>query len=124
MCSEEPSSEYVPPYDLGALSSPLAAMLSRGKVTLRDSKLQTYVDTLAESHKDVRLKDDQFLQITNWLDVNCPFHRSYWGRLNAKYQGHPNYRPNVTFEEALLRSVPESVVRAEASTETISAVSP
>jgi hypothetical protein len=57
----------------------------------------------------------EFLQLTNWLDVNCPFHRSYWGRLNAKYKDHPNYRPNITFVEALMRTVPKSVSKAEAS---------
>jgi len=112
--------EYLPPYTLGAVTSPLAAMLSQGKVALKDSRLQAYADQLAESHKDVRLSDEEFLQITNWLDVNCPFHRSYWGRLNAKYQAHPNYRPNVTFEETLLRTVPDSIVQAEAHVETIS----
>lgn len=35
--------------------------------------------------------------------------------LPAADEGHPNYRPNVTFEEALLRTVPESVRRAEAA---------
>jgi len=105
--------EYLPPYTLGALSSPLAAMLSRGKITLRDDKLQAYVDSLASSHKDVRLSDAELLEITNWLDINCQFHRSYWGRLNAKYREHPNYRPNVTFNEALLRAVPEPVAQAE-----------
>jgi hypothetical protein len=57
----------------------------------------------------------EFLQLTNWLDVNCPFHRSYWGRLNAKYKDHPNYRPNITFVEVLMRTVPKSVSKAEAS---------
>ncbi|MHC4404809.1 MAG: hypothetical protein ACYTG0_34605, partial [Planctomycetota bacterium] len=107
--------EYLPPYALGALTSPLAAMLSRGKITLRDSSLQAYADELAESHADVRLGDEELLEITTWLDVNCPFHPSYWGRLHAKYREHPNYRPNVTFEEALLRTVPDSIARAEAS---------
>jgi hypothetical protein len=111
--------EYLPPYYVGALTSPLAAMLSQGKVRLRDSSLRAYVDKLAESHKDIRLSDGEFLQLTNWLDVNCPFHPSYWGRLNAKYAGHPNYRPDVPFADALRRSVPPSVARAENSAEAI-----
>jgi len=107
--------EYLPPYTVGAVTSPLAAMLSNGKIVLRDPALRAYVEKLAKSHKDVRISDTEFLQITNWLDINGQFHRSYWGRLNAKYQQHPNYRPNVTFEEALMRTVPESVARAEAA---------
>jgi hypothetical protein len=83
---------------------------------IRDPDLNSYAQRLIESHRDVRLGEDEFLELTNWLDVNCPFHRSYWGRLNAKYKEHPNYRPDVTFEEALMRSVPESIARGEAST--------
>ncbi len=107
--------EYLPPYTLGALTSPLAAMLSGETIRLRDRDLQAYVDSLAESHKDVRLSKVELVKITNWLDINCQFHPSYWGRLNAKYQDHPNYRPEITFEEALSRTVPDSVVRREAS---------
>ncbi|MDP6046935.1 MAG: hypothetical protein QGG25_15100 [Phycisphaerae bacterium] len=82
---------------------------------MRNATHQAYVDSLAKSHKDVRVSKTEFLQLTNWLDVNCPFHRSYWGRLNAKYKDHPNYRPNITFVEVLMRTVPKSVSKAEAS---------
>jgi len=83
---------------------------------LQASGLQAYVDSLAESHRDVQLSAAELLKVTNWLDINCQFHPSYWGRLNAKYKDHPNYRPNVTFEEALLRTVPDSVARREGAT--------
>jgi hypothetical protein len=104
--------EYLPPYTLGAPTSPLAAMLSGGKVRLRNPELLAYAEKLAESHHDVQLSEAEFLQVANWLDVNCPFHPSYWGRLNAKYKADPFYRPQVTFEEALLRTIPESVAGA------------
>jgi len=106
--------EYLPPYTLGALTSPLAAMLSKGRISLRNPELQACADKLAERHKHVKLTPSEFLRLTNWLDVNCPFHPSYWGRLNVRFAGHPNYRPDITFEEALMRSVPESVAAAEA----------
>jgi hypothetical protein len=106
--------EYLPPYTLGALTSPLAALISQGKITLQDPKLQTYVESLKESHHDVLLSKSEILEITNWLDVNCQFHPSYWGRANAKYRNHPNYRPEVTFEEAIQRTVPDSIQRNEA----------
>ena len=70
------------------------------------------------------MSDTELLQVTNWLDTNCQFHPSYWGRLNAKYQEHPNYRPDVTFAEALLRSVPASIAQGEREEETLSAISP
>jgi len=110
--------EYMPPYALGALTSPLAAMLSRGRITLKDSTHQVYAAKLAKQHKDIRLSDTEFMNLTNWLDVNCPFHPSYWGRLNAQYAGHPNYRPNITFEEALMRRVPQSIADTEAKAKT------
>ena len=107
--------EYIPPYTLGALSSPLAAWLSGGRYSLHDEALQAYAEKLKESHPDVKLSDAELLTITNWLDVNCPYHPSYWGRLNVKYQEHPNCRPNVTFEEAVSETLPESIRRAEAA---------
>jgi len=57
----------------------------------------------------------QLLTIADWLDVNFPYHPSCWGRVNVKYQEHPNYRPNVTFEEAVSETLPESIRRAEAT---------
>lgn len=116
--------EYLPPYNVGALTSPLAALLSQGKIRMQDPQLQTYVDSLAESHQDVRLSDTELLQVANWLDINCQFHPSYWGRLNAKYKEHPNFRPDVTFDEALLRTVPASIARGERTEEALSAISP
>jgi|GEM_PF-795275 len=106
---------YIAPYMLGALSSPLASWLADGKVQLHDDALKAYADHLRKSHKDLTISDDELLTITNWLDVNCPYHPSYWGRLNAKYADHPNYRPEVTFEEAQMRNVPESIQRREAA---------
>ena len=105
--------EYMPPYALGALTSPLAALFSDGRITLQDPQLQTWVDSQKEAHREVQLSDTEFLQIANWLDVNCQYHPSYWGRVNAKFQGHPNYRPEITFEEAIQRTVPDSIKAGE-----------
>jgi len=63
------------------------------------------------------LTPSELLAVTNWLDVNCPFHPSYWGRLNAKFREHPNCRPHVALEDALLRTVPKSIARAESPSE-------
>lgn len=106
---------YLPPYTFGALTSPLAAMLTDGNVTMRDQRLQRYAEHLRQSHPDIRLTREEQIQVTNWLDVNVPFHPSYWGRLNAEHLGHPNYRPQVTLTEAQMRELPESIRRAEAA---------
>ncbi len=105
---------YLPPYTFGSPTSTLAALLSGGRLTLRDEALQRYVDGLRESHAEVRLSEAEWVRLVTWLDVNAPFHPSYWGRLNAAHQGHPNYRPEITLQEAQMREVPESVRRAEA----------
>ncbi len=96
--------EYLPPYSVGAWTSPLAAMLNRGRIRIKDPGLQAYAEELAESHPDIRLSEAELLKVNNWIDINCQFHRSYWGRLNAKYSDHPDYRPNVSFNKALDRT--------------------
>ncbi len=98
--------QSLPPYALGSPTSPLAAFLGGGRVTMRDARLQQYADQLRESHADISVDRNEFLLIVNWLDVNALFHPSYWGRLNAQYHEHPHYRPEVTVEEALKRKVP------------------
>lgn len=106
---------YIPPYMLGSHSSPLAAWLTGGRAVLHDTELQAYAKHLRDTHPDVKLTDAELMTITNWLDVNCPYHPSYWGRLNAKYADHPSYRPEVTFEEARMRTVPDSIRNKELS---------
>ena len=100
---------------LGALSSPLAAWLAGSELGPRSADLHAYAEHLRNAHPAMGLTRAELLTITNWLDVNCPYHRSYWGRLNAKYADHPNYRPEVTFQEARMRTVPESIRKNEAA---------
>ena len=91
---------YIPPYQLGALSSPLAAMISgRMQTSLDDPAVNQFTTKLTEGHFDVQLSEAEKLLITNWLDVNCQYHPSYWGRLHAKFADRPDYRPAWTFEE-------------------------
>jgi hypothetical protein len=108
--------QYLPPHTFGSPTSTLVALLSGGRVKMRDTALQQYVDSLHESHQDVRLDEAEFVRLVNWIDVNCLFHPSYWGRLNAQFQDHPNYRPEITVEQAQAREVPEPVREAELAT--------
>lgn len=92
--------EYIPPYRLGALSSPLAAMISgRTQTTLDDPNVNQYTAKLTETHLDLKLSEAEKLLIANWLDINCQFHPSYWGHLHVKFKDEPDYRPAFTFEE-------------------------
>jgi hypothetical protein len=107
--------QHLTAFTLGSPGSTLGAWLSEGRVQMRDEKLQGYVDHLKKTHPDTLIAREEFIQLVNWLDVNAPFHASYWGRLNSRYQGHPNFRPAITVEEALLREMPETVRQAEAA---------
>jgi hypothetical protein len=51
--------------------------------------------------------------MTNWLDVNAPFHPSYWGKKNAKYQGEADYRPELPFADIRSRTVPQSLLEKQ-----------
>lgn len=105
--------QYLPPYTFGSPTSTLVALLSNGRVTLREERLQQYVDRLRPSHQDVRLSAIELLQVVNWIDVNAPFHPSYWGRFHVQYQDHPNFRPEITVDQAQQREVPEAIRQAE-----------
>ena len=92
--------EYIPPYQMGALSSPLGAMIyGRSQTSLNNPTVNQYTAKLAEVHHDLKLNESEKLTITNWLDVNCQYHPSYWGRLHARFKDEPDYRPAFTFEE-------------------------
>jgi hypothetical protein len=105
--------QYMPPYSFGSPSSTLMALLGDGRMHARHSERQAYVDGLRDSHKDVRLSREEMVRLATWIDVNALFHPSYWGRLNAQFKDHPNYRPAVTIEEAQAREAPEAIKRAE-----------
>ncbi|MDR1486215.1 MAG: NPCBM/NEW2 domain-containing protein [Planctomycetaceae bacterium] len=100
--------EYISPYRTGALSSPLAAMIfGWGKTTLENKAVNEYAAKLQAIHENLRLSQGEKLVITNWLDVNCQFHPSYWGKKNAQYKNEPDYRPIYSFEEIRNNKLPK-----------------
>jgi hypothetical protein len=100
---------YIPPYQTGALSSPLAAMVFGWKrTTLDQPAVNQYAAKLLESHPDLTLSDAEKLLLANWLDVNCQYHPSYRGRLHAKFRDEPDYRPAFSFEEVYRQTPPTS----------------
>ena len=104
--------EFIPPYQSGTLSSPLGAWL-HGETTLKSAPdaAKEELSLLVEKHKDanVQLTASELLTITDWLDVNVPYHPSYFGRLHQKFQGRPDYRPEVSVEEARSRTLPDRI---------------
>jgi hypothetical protein len=51
---------------------------------------------MALRHKDINLKSEELLKITNWVDTNCQYYGSWWGRRNLRYKDHPDFRPAPT----------------------------
>jgi hypothetical protein len=99
--------EYIPPYQSGSLSSPLAALVYGWKQTSLDNPVvNKYAAELTEAHFDLFISDAEKLILTNWLDINCQFHPSYWGRLHEKFRNEPDFRPAFTFEEVRSRERP------------------
>ncbi|MBT3198550.1 MAG: hypothetical protein HN350_01420 [Phycisphaerales bacterium] len=45
-------------------------------------------------------------KVARWVDTNCQYHGSYWGRRNIRYKKHPNYRIKVTFDQVLAPKSP------------------
>ena len=100
---------YLPARSLGSHASVLVAMLSKGKVTLQDPRAAARAATLAEQHKDIRLKPEELLEITNWVDTNGQYYGSYWGRRNLQHKAHPNFRPVPTYAvaQSMTSPIPE-----------------
>ena len=104
--------EFIPAYQTGTLSSPLGAWLF-GETTLksRDEAAQRELDALVAGHKDAKIELSQAerVRLASWLDVNAQFHPSYFGRLHEKFKDRPDYRPEVSVEEARSRTLPERI---------------
>jgi len=101
---------YLPAKSLGSHNSLLIAMLAPGKVQLTgDEARMKRLASLVESHKDVKLKPEELLRISNWVDTNAQYYGSYYGRRNLKDKDHPNFRPVPTWESAIgIPPVPEN----------------
>jgi hypothetical protein len=95
------SVRYLPARSCLSFRTSLVAMHSRGRVQLPDEKLARRAAELAGKHKKIELKTEELLKISTWLDANCQYYGSYWGHRHVRYKDHPNFRPNVSFEEAL-----------------------
>jgi hypothetical protein len=92
----------VAPKTLGSHSSLLVAVIAPGKVKLADPADAKRAEELIKKHaKKYTLTQAELIKITTWVDSNAQFYGSYWGRRNVKYKDHPNYRNNVTFEQAI-----------------------
>lgn len=92
--------EYLPARSLGSHASVLVAMLAPGAVHLADPVQAERAHKLAIVHRGVKLRPEELLKVTNWVDTNAQFYGTYWGRKNIAYENHPGFRPRPTFEMA------------------------
>jgi len=91
---------YLPAKSLGSHASVLMAMLAPGTITLADPAQAERARKLAEVHKEIALSLAERVKISTWVDTNCQYYGSYWGRRNLQYGTHPDFRPVPTFEQA------------------------
>lgn len=96
---------YLPARRLGSHNSLLMAMLMPDKITLSgDEARLRRLEKLVQAHRELSLKADELLKISNWVDTNAQYYGSYFGRRNVKDQGHPHFRPVPSWESA--RGIP------------------
>ena len=79
--------EYLPPLSLGSRVSRLTEMVR-------------------SRHGGVSLPHGELVKLTTWIDSNCQYYGSYYGRRLLQYKEHPNFRPDPTFEQAVNPSPP------------------
>ncbi len=93
---------YLPAGSLGARTSVLAALLSRGALTLAEPAARVRAERLIASHAEAlsKLTDEETLPVMNWIDTNCQYYGSYWGRRDLGSADEADFRRAPTFEEA------------------------
>ncbi|MDR1562724.1 MAG: hypothetical protein LBS54_06545 [Dysgonamonadaceae bacterium] len=96
---------YLPPKTLGSYSSVLVAMF-RPEVKLNDKVAQARAETLAEIHSHIKLEKEEMLEITNWIDTNCQYYGTYYGRRDTIFRLHPDYRTEYDAKTAVSPNPP------------------
>jgi hypothetical protein len=97
---------YLPAKSLGSHTSVLMAMLAPGTITLADPKQAERAAKLIDVHKDLRLSLAERVKVSTWVDTNCQYYGSYWGRRHLQYAALPDFRPPPTFDQARCLSEP------------------
>ncbi|MDR0386063.1 MAG: hypothetical protein LBH60_08295 [Prevotellaceae bacterium] len=82
---------YLPAKSLGSYASILVAMFAPD-VKLDDPKAQAKAKHLAKVHNKIKLKPEELLKITNWVDTNCQYYGTYYGRRDTVFKAHADYR--------------------------------
>jgi hypothetical protein len=97
---------YLPPFSMGSYASVLVAMFSPD-ITLGDPLARKRAEHLAAVHDTIRLQPAELLKITNWVDTNCQYYGTYYGKRHAEFKGSPGYREEYDVQTALRPEPPE-----------------
>ncbi|MDR1880097.1 MAG: hypothetical protein LBQ78_04125, partial [Tannerellaceae bacterium] len=97
---------YLPPYSMGSYTSVLVAMFSPD-ITLGDPLARKRAEHLAAVHDTIRLQPAELLKITNWVDTNCQYYGTYYGKRHVQFKGSPGYREEYDTQTALSPEPPE-----------------
>lgn len=98
---------YLPAKSLGSHTSILVAMFSPN-VRLENPEAQKKAAHLARTHEKMKLTREELLKVTNWIDTNCQYYGTYYGRRDEKFKGHPDYRTEYDVKTAISPDPPAS----------------
>jgi cytochrome c553 len=96
---------YLPAKSLGSYASILVAMFSPD-VILDSPDDRKKAQHLATVHNSIKLKPEELLQITNWVDTNCQYYGTYYGRRDTIFKSHPDYRTEYDVATAVSPNPP------------------
>jgi hypothetical protein len=98
---------YLPAKTLGSYASVLVAMFCPD-IRLRNATAQKHAEHLATVHAKIKLTKEEILKITNWIDTNCQYYGTYYGRKNILFKEHPDYRTEYDAVTAVSPNPPNS----------------
>jgi hypothetical protein len=98
---------YLPAKTLGTFASVLAAMLFRD-FALENPADRQRAEHLAKVHDKIQLSAEEKLKVSNWIDTNCQYYGTYYGRRDSIFKQHPDYRTEYDFSTALQTEPPAS----------------
>jgi hypothetical protein len=98
---------YLSAKSLGSYTSVLVAMFAPD-IRLDDPKARQKAEHLAKVHAGIRLAPEELLKITNWIDTNCQYYGTYYGRRDTIFRGHPDYRTEYDVATAISPNPPAS----------------
>ena len=98
---------YLPPKSVGSYASVLVAMFSPD-IQLEKPAMRKRSEQLAKVHEKIELSPVELLQITNWIDTNCQYYGTYYGRRDSMFRNHHDYRTEYDVITAISPSPPIS----------------